>query len=72
MRATPSLAPPGGNETTKRIGRSGKAARALPVKTEIAQIMAASSASMGMRRARIIVEPPGMNRPGRRVARDAD
>src|SRR5262245_64699925 len=27
-RATPSLAPPGGNDTTRRIGRSGKAANA--------------------------------------------
>src|SRR4051812_37486068 len=54
MRATPSLAPPGGNETMRRIGRSGNAACALPVKTKIAHSAAATSATRGMWRARVI------------------
>ena len=47
MRATPSLAPPGGNETMRRIGRSGNAACALPVTMEMAQSTATTSAPMG-------------------------
>src|ERR1700680_1039331 len=48
MRATPSLAPPGGKETTTRIGRSGNAARAGLADESMALARATHRAPIGV------------------------
>src|SRR5262245_41272367 len=62
-RATPSLAPPGGNDTTRRIGRSGKAAKAELAHVSIAHAKARRSAAMDVQN--LIALSPGANRPVR-------